>query len=175
MRILTIDFSAESTGLAFGVPGAAPPVLWSRSFARWEGATVAEVSSAVQRWLPRLFKAYEPDWIIFEAAIPRIVKGQMPARFGLGFDFLLQGMCHVNQIKCMPLNHSKWTATVLGHGGLPTKEGKRRSLAVAEEMGLSAKNDDESDAACMFYWFCAVHLNTPGLLAQLAQARRRWA
>lgn len=174
MRILSVDFSAKSTGLAFGLAGTSP-VLWTRSFARWEGATVAEVSSAVQQWLPKLLATYQPDWLVFEAAIPRIVKGQAPARIGLGFDFLIQGLCRNERIKCFPLNHSKWSAVILGHGGLSSEEGKRRSIAVAQEMGLEPKNNDEADAASMFFWFCAVHLNEPGLLARLAQARRRWA
>lgn len=153
--ILAVDFSKRSTGLAFGRPGERP-VLSSISFAKWEGASLAEASSAIIRWLPEVFATYQPDMIVVEAALPPIAsREQISARLALGFDFLLKGAAHLRTIRCEEVAGGTWKAFTLGCGNLPSAEAKRRSMAVCKGMGWEATNNDEADAACVWIWACA--------------------
>lgn len=150
--ILAVDFSKRSTGLAFGRPGERP-VLSSISFAKWEGASLAEASSAIIRWLPEALGTFAPDLIVVEAALPPIAsREQISARLALGFDFLLKGAAHLRTIRCEEVAGGTWKAFSLGCGNLPSAEAKRRSMAVCKGMGWEAANNDEADAACVWIW-----------------------
>lgn len=175
--ILALDFSKACTGIAFGRPGTLP-VLSSKSFAKWEGATLAECASAVIRWLPELLSTYQPDLVVIEAALPPIAsRDQVSARLALGADFLIKGACHVRAIRCEECHRGTWTAFVLGSGNLKSGEAKQRSMAIARSVGLEPKNNDEADAAGIWFWACSTYAGHQNdeLLPLLARARLREA
>jgi len=156
-KILAIDFSKRATGIAFGRPGQ-KPVLSSVSFAKWEGATVAEAASAIIRWLPEALATFQPELVTVEAALPPIAsRDETSARLALGFDFLIKGACNVKGIRCIEVHGGTWKSLVLGSGNLPTAEAKKRSLAVCRGMGLEPKSNDESDAYCVWLYSVLTH------------------
>ena len=155
--ILSIDFSAAKTGLAYGEPGSRP-VLSSQSFARWQNATLDEVAAAVIQWLPQAIATYQPSLIVVEAALPPIAsRNAASAQVALGFDFLPRGAANIRGIRCIPVHLSTWRSFAFGTSRIKRAEAKARSIALCKGMGWEPKSHDEADAACIFLWAGATH------------------
>ncbi|MGJ4855548.1 hypothetical protein ACN6KF_001494 [Labrys sp. La1] len=169
--ILSIDFSKSRTGICFGRPGERP-TLSSKSFARWEGATLDEAAAAVIQWLPEVLSVYKPDLIALEAALPPIAsRDQTSARLALGADFVIKGAAKLRSIRCYEIHGGTWKSAILGSGNLPSKQAKAKSLQLARGMGLEPKDDNEADAYCIWL-YGVLHLakfNDTDALAAIAK------
>lgn len=170
-KILAIDFSPSSTGLALGAPGDLPK-LWTERFARWEGAGPYDVCASMIQWVGPMLALAKPDLIIIEAAIPQ---NDRYARIAMGADFLIGGAAKVRGIRVEACPNKTWKKHWHGSGGLKREEGKAKSIAVAKALGLDPRNNDEADAAGVWFWagFTYCKHRDPKLDAILARAQNR--
>lgn len=152
--ILALDLS-KTTGIAVGRPGDRP-VLSTQKFARWEGATLAEAAAGAIRWLPELLAVHQPELIVVEAALlPRASRDATSARLALGFDFLVKGAAQCRGMRCEEAHRGTWTKFVLGCGNLNRTQAKAQMVALCRRMDLAPQNDDEADAAGVWFWACS--------------------
>jgi Holliday junction resolvasome RuvABC endonuclease subunit len=169
--ILAIDFSKSRTGVCFGRPGQRP-TLSSKSFAKWEGATLDEAAAGVIQWLPEVLSVYKPDLIALEAALPPIAsRDQISARLALGADFMIKGAAKIRGIRCFEIHGNTWKSAILGSGNLPSSQAKKKSLQLCRGMGLEPKDDNEADAYAIWL-YAGIHIakfNDADALAAIAK------
>lgn len=172
--VLSIDFS-KSTGVAFGRRGEVP-LLTTEKFGQWDKATIDEISRGVLQWIPGALALYKPDLVVIEAALPPSKgRGMNDARIALGGDFLIKGQCSLAGVRCFEIHNKTWKAFILGNGNLPSADAKRRSMLIAAEFGLTPRNDNESDAFCIWLYTMIKNVGfyTPTMQQILAKAQRK--
>jgi hypothetical protein len=172
--VMALDFS-KKTGVALGRRGEIP-LLWTQTFGDWDKATIDEVARGVLQWMPGALSLYKPDLVVVEAPLtPSASRGLNDARIALGGDFLIKGHCCMAGVRCLEIHNKTWKANVLGNGNLPSRDAKQRSLMIAREFGLSPKNDNESDAFCIWLdtMIKKVGFFTPAMQQILAKAQRK--
>lgn len=150
--ILAVDFSRSNTGIAFGRTGE-KPILSSKKFAAWEYASIGEIGASVLIWINDLTLVYKPDILIIEAALaPAASRDQMSARYALGADFMIKAACCLRKIRCEEVAVGTWRAWLFGNGRMGSAQAKALGMKMCRDQGLEPKNNDESDAGCVWFW-----------------------
>ena len=155
--IIALDL-ATHTGWAEGVPGK-PPVLGSIRFGS-PGSSHEEAFAEAMTWIGERVLAFPPRLLVMEAPLPpSLMRGQTnadTARKLMGLAAIIGGTAH--KLGCWNIREAS-VADVrhyfLGKRNIPSKDAKRATLAKCRDMGLEPKNDNEADAAALFFYTCS--------------------
>lgn len=130
-RILALDISGASTGVAIG-PGAEPPRNFAVSFV---GATRGHVGANFAKWLRELLILEKPDLVAFEAPLVMATGSASmdSVRLLTGLAFQAEVICATRDVPCHAVQVQSWRKVFLGHGR--PKDAKRAALAMCELLG----------------------------------------
>jgi hypothetical protein len=165
--ILAID-CATVTGLCSGRPGETP-VLETVRFGD-NGASHFEIGARALRWVAFRLRDERPDQIWIEEPISfaglagKTNKNSLVRLNGL---FLLIGSAA--RLKGVPVHLVKVNEArknFIGKGRLKGAEAKRRCRGMCKQLGWAVRNDDESDAAAIWWVACAA--NAPELVPPIS-------
>lgn len=155
--ILALDV-ATNTGWAEGTPGGLPR-LGSIRFGDAGGSHEAAFAEAMG-WIGERVLAFPPRLLVMEAPLPpSFMRGKTnvdTARKLLGLSAIIGGTAH--KFGCWNIREAS-VADVrhyfLGKRNMPGKDAKRATIAKCREMGLEPKNDNEADAAALWFYTCS--------------------
>jgi hypothetical protein len=163
MLVIGLDISATNTGVAEGEPGGKPR-LYSVKFGS-EGATADDMGVRALRWIVERLKA--ENALIAAGDVRIAIETEIP-NFAFGgatnhhtTDVLI-GLNRViacaAMVKGVPVARHTCGAVrkfFIGKGNHPTKVAKRLVRKRCEQLGWSASNNDESDAAAVWAFECS--------------------
>jgi hypothetical protein len=169
MKILAID-CATQCGLASGEPGEVPH-LETVNFGD-SGDNHLECGARALRWIAHRLTDDRPDQIWMEEPLSfEAAEGRSSGASRVRLNGLYMVIGAAARLKGVPVHPVRITTArkgFLGHGGLKRDIAKKRSRAMARLLGWNPLNDDEADAACIF-WFASVANGKPILISKLMQ------
>lgn len=140
--ILAYDL-ASTTGVARGVPGAAP-YTWSFEVAGGHPAKFAQMARAVGGHL----KQWSPSLVVIEA--PFVGKNANAAKLLYGFRGVVYGICALRSVPVEEYAPGDIRKHFIGNGGLKRSEAKAQVQARCHVLGWPVRGEDEADAAALF-------------------------
>ena len=143
MKVLALDISGASTGVAIG-PGDGPPRNFAVSF---EGASRGHVGASFAKWLREILILEKPDLVAFEAPLVMATgSASMDSiRLLTGLAFQVEVICAIREITCQPVQVQSWRKVFLGHGR-PANP-KKAALAMCAVLGWDVGGShDRADA-----------------------------
>jgi Holliday junction resolvasome RuvABC endonuclease subunit len=146
--ILGVD-AATTTAACLGRPGEAPAF----ETIKFQGEDHLNVCASAIRWIAKLIPAINPDIAYIEKPMPigAAIHGKSNAKTIVRLNQIygiIGGACLLKGIKVIGVDVQAARVAFLGDGKLQRDEAKRRAL------GWPARNLDEADAACIWYWGC---------------------
>lgn len=148
-RVLALDISGASTGVAIGHGAEAP-----RSFAvSFDGATRGHVGAGFAKWLRDLMIVEQPDLVVFEAPLRQSDENTSidSVRLLTGLSFTTETICAMRGVKSYEAHVQSWRKVFLGHGR-PANP-KKAALAMCQMLGWDAGGShDRADALGVWCW-----------------------
>lgn len=160
LKILAID-AATQTGICSG-PIGETPAFETVNFGD-SGDNDLVCAASCLRWIAHRLTDDPPDqlWMeepmSFEASEGRTNRAALVRLNGL--YMIIGGAARLRGITVHPVRISSARKGFIGHGKLKRYEAKKRSRAMCRLLGWQPKNDDESDAGCI-WWFASLANST---------------
>jgi hypothetical protein len=164
--ILTLDI-ATNTGVALGEPGAGLPDLSTVRFGEAGASLEASFAQAIA-WAEDRLLLWKPRLIVFEAPMaPSFVRGHTNAntiRKLMGLAAVIGGMAHrLGFYNIAEAEVSDIREHFLGKRKIRRSEAKAQTLRRCREIGLKPKNDNEADAAALWFFTAGEYSAIPTL------------
>ncbi len=170
MRILALDISKASTGVAIG-DGTGPPRSFVVSF---PGPTRGHVGAKYAKWLRDILIMEKPALVAFEAAFIKLdKKGSVEAtKMLLSLNFLTETLCAMRSIPGYPVAAQTWRKVFLGHGY--PHDPKKASLNMCATLGWETDGvDDRAEACGVLVWAHYNHGDRRAIMRALSASSMR--
>lgn len=153
-RVLALDV-ATVTGFAVGNVGEKPQIGSIRFGA--VNCSPVESWAAATTWISEFIEVDRPDLLLLEAPLaPSFARGTTnvnTARKLMGLSCLMETIPHmlgVNRIREARVQSIR--KHFIGNGGLRSADAKRAVIQMCRHRGLEPRNDNEADAAALWYF-----------------------
>lgn len=175
LDILAID-AATTTALCRGNAGTIP-FFATKTF---RGDDHLNICASCISWISRLLtEGPLPDVAYIEKPMPigAAIKGKSNAKSIVRLNTIygiLGGALLLKGVRVVGVDVQTARQAFIGDGKLERDEAKKRCLAMCRQMGWPAKNLDEADGACLWYYGCCCEdprlaaVIHPGLWAKVA-------
>lgn len=162
-KIIGLDISKNSTGVAIG-DGTGPPRVLR---ARFQGSTHGQIGEAFMRWLRELCVVESPGMICAEAAFVGRTDNLYESKLMLGLDFTAQTVASMRRIEYQAVAVQTWRKAFLGHGR--PENPKRAAILMCKTIGWDVDGShDKADACGVWAWGHLYHGNTKGIHKMLS-------
>ena len=165
--ILALDI-ATNTGAAFGDPADGLPALTSARFGE-PGDSLEASFAAAMCWMENLLNARNPSRVVFESPLqPSFMRGHTTAttiRKLQGLAAIIGGTAHrMGFFNIAEAPVADIRMHFLGSRRIKSAEAKKATIARCRELGLAPKNDNEADAAALWFYAAGLHAAQPELI-----------
>lgn len=171
MRITALDLGASS-GVAFGSSNQAPVfVTWNL-----RAPTLAERGRRLFEFFTDHLLRFEPDRVYIEAPMNLAAMGKVNTSSDAiaslyGYSAIAQMVCSIHGIEPQLIGVQVVRKHFLGF--VPRRgEGKKRAMERCRQLKWKPTNENESDAAALFDYACALEDSTVYLRERLRQSVR---
>ncbi|MEM7211962.1 MAG: hypothetical protein AAF479_08720 [Pseudomonadota bacterium] len=147
MKILALDISPRSTGVAIG-DASGPPRNFRASFT---GGSVGMMGHNFRTWFREALILEKPDFVCIEAAFVGKTDDAYTQTLMLGFNFTAQTVAAGRNITCETVAVQTWRKAFLGHGR--PKDPKQICIKQCAQLGWEVDgNHDRAEACGIWAW-----------------------
>lgn len=147
MKVMGLDISKASTGVAIGDASGPPRVLR----ARFTGSTHGQIGWSFLKWLRELCIVEAPDLICAEAAFVAAHNDLYTSKLMLGMDMTAQIIAAMRGVEYQPVAVQTWRKAFLGNGRPDNP--KRAAIRMCTQLGWDVDGShDKADACGVWAW-----------------------
>ncbi len=166
--VLALDI-ATNTGAALGDPADGLPLLTSIRFGE-QGDSLEASFAAAMSWMAKTLKEHNPRRVVFESPMPpSFMRGHTTAntiRKLQGLAAIIGGTAHkLGFLDIAEAPVADIRLHFLGSRRIKSADAKKATVAKCRELGLVPRNDNEADAAALWFYAAGLHAAQPELIA----------
>jgi Holliday junction resolvasome RuvABC endonuclease subunit len=168
MKIIGLDISKQSTGVAIGDASSAP-----RNFrSSFKGGSIGALGHNFRTWFRELLIIEKPDFVCIEAAFVGKTDDAYTATLMLGMNFTAQSVAAGRGIPCETVAVQTWRKAFLGQGR--PENPKRAAIKQCSLLGWNVEgNHDRAEACGVFAWGHIYHGDRKAIMHQLSHGSVR--
>ena len=169
MKVVGLDISRRSTGIAFG-DGTCPPRTDCASF---KGPTLGDINHNFRKWFREKLVLEKPDFVMIEAAFIAPTDDAWVRSIMIGLNMTAQGVCAGRNIPCATVACQTWRKAFIGEGY--PKNPKLAAINMCEALGWEVyENHDRAEACGLWAYGHLEHGNSKAMHRLLSdyQVRR---
>lgn len=144
---LTLDLATMS-GWCLWKPGQMP-TIGNSDLSLWYTHMFPKALSIHYKRMKKLIEENDVDFVCYERPLMMRTDNQAKLQKMYGLSNVIQLLEGQLEFTAKFVSVPEWRKHVLGHGTLPTDEAKRRSMKIAQWIGLEPKTHDAAEAFCI--------------------------